>query len=165
MPELLVDYDKEAMAEIQRALDDMGKGSQRVAMSSALSAAEAMLAAIRAAAPYDSGTLRKGLVLHAEHNRRKGKQVYDVWPTPRLNYHFQKQVINPSPGKRTTAYYPASQNYGFDIPRRAGKEPPKRDHVDGIFFMEHTMQTHSEKARETVLREVEKHIDEAWGGK
>lgn len=157
MPELLVDYDKEAMAEIQRALDAVGKGSQRVAMSSALSAAEAMLAAIRAAAPYDSGTLRSGLVLHAEHNKRRGKQVYDVWPTPRLNYHFQKQVIHPSPGKRKIAYYPASQNYGFDT--------PKGGHIPGKYYMEHTMQTHSEKAREAVLREVEKHIDEAWGGK
>lgn len=29
--------------------------------------------------------------------------------------------------------------------------------------MEHTMQSKGDKARETVLKAVEKHIDEAWG--
>lgn len=156
MPELLIDYDKQAKAEIQDALDKVERGTKRVAMEASLAAAEEMLAAIKAAAPRDSGTLRAGLVLHAEKNRKRGKQVYDVWPTPRLNYHFQKQVIHPGPGRRKIAYYPASQNYGFH-------KPYSDEKIQGKFYMEHTMQSNGDKARETVLKAVEKHIDEAWG--
>ena len=156
MPELLIDYDKQAKAEIKESLDKVARGTQRVAMEASLAAAEEMLAAIKAAAPSDSGTLRAGLVLHAEKNRKRGKQVYDVWPTPRLNYHFQKQDIHPGPGRRKIAYYPASQNYGFH-------KPYSDEKIQGKFYMEHTMQSNGDKARETVLKAVEKHIDEAWG--
>ena len=76
MPELLIDYDKQAKAEIKESLDKVARGTQRVAMEASLAAAEEMLAAIKAAAPSDSGTLRAGLVLHAEKNRkRRGKPI------------------------------------------------------------------------------------------
>ena len=80
MPELLIDYDKQAKAEIKESLDKVARGTQRVAMEASLAAAEEMLAAIKAAAPSDSGTLRAGLVLHAEKNRKRGSFAAGVVP-------------------------------------------------------------------------------------
>lgn len=158
MPKLLIDYDKAALKEITDAIDAVGQGTQRAAMEAALTASAEVLADVKAAAPVREGVLRAGLVLNRERSRKKAKQAYDIWPTPRLNYHFRKQVIHPGPGKRDTAYYPASQNYGYDAPYGRG---PRRK---GKFFMEGTMQKDSARARETILREIERKIDEAWGG-
>ena len=159
--ELTFTWDEEAKAEINAALDRLKAGTQRVATIAALAPAEAELAAAKAAAPVKSGTLRESLVLHMERNRQHGKQVFDVMPTARANSLLQKQVINPgrtANGKKrsTTAYYPASQEYGFAT-KNGGRVPGKH-------YMRGSMAAGSESYREAMLQAIEKNVDEAWGG-
>lgn len=159
--ELTFTWDADARAEIYDALDRLKEGTQRVAAEAALVPAEAELRAAKAAAPVKTGTLRESLVLHMERNRSYGKQVYDVLPTARANSLLQKQVINPgrtSNGKKrsTTAYYPASQEYGFAT-RNGGRVPGKH-------YLAGSMAAGSEGYRTAMLKEIEKNVDEAWEG-
>lgn len=157
---LTMDLDEDAMRQIYAALERMSQPKQMAARA-ALNSAERALAAVRAAAPADTGTLRRGLVLHPERNKPQGKQVYDIWPSPKLNHVFQKQVLNPGrrpDGKRrrTIAYYPASQEYGFDTVNGG--------HVPGKHYMEGTLQRDSTALRDQMTKDALNEIEKAWDG-
>lgn len=147
---LTFDWDKAAAAEIDTALRELKEGTQRVAAQAALAPARAELEAAKAAAPVKTGTLRDSLVLHMERNRANGKQVFDVLPTAKANGLLQKQV-----SRRKTAYYPASQEYGFATVN-GGR-------VAGKHYLGGSMAAGSEGYREAILEEIEKNVDEAWG--
>lgn len=157
---LTFDWDKTAAAEIDAALRQLKDGTQRVAAQAALAPAQAELEAAKAAAPVKTGTLRDSLVLHMERNRANGKQVFDVLPTAKANGLLQKQVKQPGrtangKSRRKTAYYPASQEYGFATVN-GGR-------VAGKHYLGGSMAAGSEGYRETILEEIEKNVDEAWG--
>ena len=152
---LKIEFNEADMRELDRALDKLQTGSYRVAAKAAAAPAGALLAAVRAAAPVKTGTLRSALVLHLERSRQKGKQVYDVVPTARANAVLQKQVLHPNKGHRKVAYYPASQEYGFST--KNGKRVPGKHYMGG------TLAAGSEAYRKQILAEIEKNIDEAWG--
>lgn len=152
---VLWEFDERDTDELNKALDNLQASAYRVAAKAAAGSAEQLLAAVRAAAPVKTGTLRNALVLHPERSRQKGKQVYDVVPTARANAVLQKQVLNPSEGRRKVAYYPASQEYGFST-----KNDKK---IPGKHYMGGTLAAGSEAYRKQILAEIEKNIDEAWG--
>lgn len=159
MDRLTFEYDKDVLRQIQDSLQEMGDGAQKSAAMVSLSAAEKELAAAKSAAPVKTGALRSGLVLNMERNRAKGKQVFQIWPTPALNHVFQKPVLNPgrrSDGsrRRTIAYYPASMEHGFQHPG-AGRIP-------GRHYLEGTLGENSGSLREQMLRDIERQIDKAW---
>lgn len=92
-------------------------------------------ATIQAKAPKKSGDLRRGIVVspRPEQSKIPGKAVWDIWFDAAYNETFVKTTKS---GKRY--YYPASQNYGFDVPKRTTVPgaPPGRNHVPGIYFMQ-----------------------------
>lgn len=159
MDRITFEYDADALRQIQDNLREMGDGAQKRAAEVSLAAAEKELAAAKSAAPVKTGTLRSGLVLNMEKNRPKGKQVFQVWPTPALNHIFQKPVLNPgrrSDGsrRRTVAYYPASMEYGFEHPG-AGRIP-------GRHYLEGTLGNNSGSLREQMLRDIERQLEKTW---
>ena len=159
MDRITFEYDADALRQIQDNLMEMGDGAQKRAAEVSLAAAEKELAAAKSAAPVKTGTLRSGLVLNMEKNRPKGKQVFQVWPTPALNHIFQKPVLNPgrrSDGsrRRTVAYYPASMEYGFEHPS-AGRIP-------GRHYLEGTLGNNSGSLREQMLRDIERQLEKTW---
>lgn len=160
MDRLTFDYDKDALRQIEDSLKQMRDGAQKNAAVVSLHAAEKELDAAKNAAPVKTGALRGGLVLNMEKNRAKGKQVFQVWPTPALNHVFQKPVLNPgrrSDGsrRRTIAYYPESMEHGFEHPS-AGRIP-------GRHYLEGTLEQNSGSLREQMVRDIECQIDKAWG--
>lgn len=90
---------------------------------------------IVAKAPKKSGDLQRGICVSntPEQSIYSHKAVWDVWFASSFSDIFVKISKN---GKRY--YYPASQNYGFDIPKRTTipNAPPGKNHVPGIYFMQ-----------------------------
>ena len=93
--------------------------------------------------------------------RQENAELEALCEQARANSLLQKQVINPgrtANGKKrsTTAYYPASQEYGFAT-KNGGRVPGKH-------YMRGSMAAGSESYREAMLQAIEKNVDEAWGG-
>lgn len=108
------------------------------------SAAGALAVRIRTKAPRKSGDLISGIVPSPweENSKYPGKIVRQVYMDAGMNDTFVKVTKN---GKRY--YYPASQEFGFDIARRSTLTPkqsavynaaPRRTRVPGKFFMNDT---------------------------
>lgn len=99
---------------------------------------------IRTNAPKKSGDLRRGIVPSPrdEKSMYPGKIVRQVYFDAKMNDTFVKVTKN---GKRY--YYPASQEFGFRIPRRSTltrkqsavyAAAPRSSRVPGKFFMNDT---------------------------
>lgn len=108
------------------------------------SAAGTLAVRIRTKAPKKSGALISGIVPSPweENSKYPGKIVRQVYMDAGMNDTFVKVTKN---GKRY--YYPASQEFGFDIARRSTLTPeqsavynaaPRRTRVPGKFFMNDT---------------------------
>ncbi|MEH7503286.1 HK97 gp10 family phage protein [Neobacillus drentensis] len=70
----------------------------------------------KANAPVDMGTLKKGIIKIKEKSpKHRAKVVYRVVFDRGFNHVFQKPIQNPGKygGKKPTAYYPVSQEFGF----------------------------------------------------
>lgn len=159
MPELTIDWGEESLKELQTALEQLARADKQTAYRAVLPTAEGLLRRVKNAAPVDTGNLRRGLVLVAEHNRPQGKQAMQVVPTSRMNSVFQRQVIRPgrsASGKkrRTTAYYPASQEYGFAT--RSG------GYVPGRHYMADSMRTGSAAMEKQIIHSLNTELDKIW---
>jgi hypothetical protein len=104
-------------------------------------------------APVDVGNLKKGIIKIREKSpRAKAKVVYSIVFDRAFNQFFQKPVKNPSPGKKDTAYYPVSQEYGF-MTKGGG-------YVPGFRFIRNALEenqtTSSKKIVEVLRQEVDK---------
>lgn len=108
------------------------------------SAAGTLAVRIRTKTPRKSGDLISGIVPSPweENSKYPGKIVRQVYMDAGMNDTFVKVTKN---GKRY--YYPASQEFGFDIARRSTLTPkqsaaygaaPRRTRVPGKFFMNDT---------------------------
>ena len=108
------------------------------------SAAGTLSVRIRTNAPKKSGDLIAGIVPSPweENSKYPGKIVRQVYMDAGMNDTFVKVS---KAGKRY--YYPASQEFGFDIARRTTRTPkqsaafgaaPRRNRVPGKFFMNDT---------------------------
>lgn len=135
----------EGFKELENYLRDMGKLPQRCVTKAANLGARKLLRATRAAAPVDTGELKRGLILKAEKSKR-GKKVYQIVFSSNMNDVFVKYSKD---GKR--AYYPASQEYGF-ISRDGGFVP-------GYGFMRSTADTLGGSVKSTILEVLAKEID------
>ena len=104
------------------------------------SAAGTLAVRIRTKAPRKSGDLISGIVPSPweENSKYPGKIVRQVYMDAGMNDTFVKVTKN---GKRY--YYPASQEFGFDIAQRPAKArkqsaEPRKTRVPGKFFMNDT---------------------------
>lgn len=135
----------EGFKELEDYLRDMGKLPQKCVTKAANLGARKLLRATRAAAPVDTGELKRGLIFKAEKSKR-GKKVYQIVFSSNMNDVFVKYSKD---GKR--AYYPASQEYGF-IARDGG-------YVPGYGFMRKTADTLGGSVKSTMLEVLSKEID------
>ena len=130
--------------------------------------------AIRAAAPVgETGQLKKGFKKKAEKSKFKGKFVYDYAMDSAKNDIFRKQIKNPGilGGKSTTAYYPASIEYGFlaKAPGAGyvftpGKQLPAQK-IEGTHFTKEAAEKAAPAAIAEMKRVLNEELDKEWAKK
>ncbi len=99
----------EGMEDIARGFKQIGGVPQKYVTGAAKKSMSPALKRAKANAPYDTGTLKKGMKLTGEKSRHKGKKVYRIVFDRAYNEVFQK----PNKEGKVTGYYPISQEYGF----------------------------------------------------
>ena len=105
----MVNFKIEGMKELKRSLKRLGKVPQKHVTSSAKKGMNIALKNAKANAPYDTGALKKGIILVGEKAKAKGKKVYRIVFDRAMNDVFQKR----NKEGKVTGYYPVSQEYGF----------------------------------------------------
>ena len=150
-----VNFKIEGMKELERSMKKLGKVPQKHVTSSAKKGMNIVLRDAKANAPYDTGALRKGMMLKGEKSRYKAKKVYKIIFDPSMNDIFQKPVKNVgesgSPNAKNPAYYPHSQEYGFFA--RNGK------YIPGFRFIHDSLTDNAEKMAKTIVDTMKKKID------
>lgn len=139
------------MDKLKKNLEKLGKVPQKHVTAAAKKGMNPVLREARANAPYDTGQLKKGLILAGEKSRYKGKKVYDVVLDPNMNDIFQKTIKNPIMAQSKTAYYPASQEYGYFL--RNGKYMP------GLRFIHDSLADNAQHSAKIMIDTMQKKID------
>lgn len=151
-----VHFKVEGMKELQKSLKKLGKVPQKHVTSSAKKGMNIVLKDAKANAPYDTGSLKKGIILKGEKSKYKAKKVYQVIFDPAMNDVFQKPVENVgesgSPNAKNPAYYPFSQEYGFFA--RNGR------YIPGYRFIHNSLADNAQKMEKTIVDTMKKKIDE-----
>lgn len=96
------------MRELERTIRQIGELPQKTVAKAARSAMRIALNSAKQHAPFETGNLKRGLILIPERSRVRGKKVYQVSFSSSMNDVFVK--ISESDNR---SYYPASQEYGF----------------------------------------------------
>jgi hypothetical protein len=134
------------MLELKRCIARLGELPQRCVTPAAKAGATIALRAARKKAPFDTGELRKGIVLKGERVAIKGKKVSDVTMDKNKNDVFVKMSKD---GKKRW-YYPASQEYGFTV---HGKYTP------GYQFLKSSLEDNSTAIKEKTVAVLAKNVD------
>ena len=142
-----VKFKIEGMKELERSLKRLGKVPQKHVTSSAKKGMNIALKNAKANAPYDTGALKKGIILAGEKAKAKGKKVYRIVFDRAMNDVFQKKNAE---GK-VTGYYPVSQEYGFFA--RDGR------YIPGFRFIRDSLTDNVSKIEKTIVGEMKKKID------
>lgn len=142
-----VKFKVEGIEELNRSLRKLGKVPQKHVTASAKKGMNISLKDSRANAPYDTGALKKGIVLKGEKSKNKGKKVYRVVFDRAMNDVFQKKN---SKGE-ITGYYPVSQEYGYFT--KNGK------YIPGYRFIGDSLTSNVSKIEKTIVTEMKKKID------
>ncbi len=137
----------EGMKQLEKSIKKLGKVPQKHVTTSARKGMNIVLKDAKANAPYDTGMLKKGIVLKGERSRSKGKKVYRVVFDRAMNDVFQKKNAE---GK-ITGYYPVSQEYGFFA--RNGR------YIPGYRFISDSLTDNVSKIEKTIVGEMKKRID------
>ncbi len=161
------------MAKFRKTLDKVGQLPQKVVTKAAGKGRTVVRKAIRAQAPVDTGTLKRGIVSEGERSRSKGKKVYKLVFDPDKNQAFQRNIKNPGAagGKNKKAYYPASVEYGFltraneggglrYVMGRATGLGLKR--VEGQHFMRKAAEQVETAAKQTMIRTATAELEKEW---
>lgn len=128
-------------------LGRLGKVPQKHVSASSKKGMNTVLKNAKSNAPYDTGYLRKGIILKGEQARNKGKKVYDVIFDASMNEVFQK----PNKEGKITGYYPVSQEYGFFA--KNGR------YIPGFRFIHDSLNKNAEKAGNIMVDTMKKKID------
>lgn len=142
-----VKFKVEGMDELERSLKKLGKVPQKHVTASAKKGMNISLKDSRANAPYDTGMLKKGIVLKGERSRTKAKKVYRVVFDRAYNDVFQKK----NKDGKITGYYPVSQEYGFFA--KNGR------YIPGYRFISDSLTDNVSKIEKTIVSEMKKKID------
>ena len=142
-----VNFKIEGMKELERSLKRLGKVPQKHVTSSSRKAMNIVLKESRAAAPVDTGALKKGMKLKGERSRDKAKKVYQVIFDDKYNHIFQKK----NKEGKITGYYPISQEYGFFA--KNGR------YIPGYRFIRDSLTDNVGRIEKTIVSEMKKKID------
>lgn len=143
-----VKFKVEGMDELERSLKKLGKVPQKHVTASAKKGMNISLKDSRANAPYDTGMLKKGIVLKGERSRTKAKKVYRVVFDRAYNDVFQKK----NKDGKITGYYPVSQEYGYFT--KNGR------YIPGYRFISDSLIDNVSKIEKTIVSEMKKKIDQ-----
>jgi HK97 gp10 family phage protein len=127
--------------ELLKTFKDLEKLPQKCVTQASKKGAMISLQSAKNKAPKDKGQLIKGIVLKAEKTKTKGKKVYQVTFSDKMNDIFQKKNAE---GK-VIAYYPSSQEYGW-IDKNGNKH-------EGKHFMRDSVQDNASKIESTIINE------------
>jgi len=144
----------EGMDQLKKSIKKLGNVPQKHVTSSAKKGMNVVLKDAKANAPYDTGALKKGMILKGERAKYKGKKVYQIIFDPAMNDLFQKPIKNP--GSRgghgnSTGYYPYSQEYGFF----AGNG----NYIPGYRFIHDSLEHNARRMSEIIVATMKKKID------
>lgn len=142
-----VKFKIEGMKELQKSIKKLGKVPQKCVTPAARKGMNIALKSAKAAAPVDTGMLRKGMKLVGEKSKYKGKKVYRIVFDRAYNDIFQK----PNKQGKITGYYPVSQEYGFFA--KNGR------YIPGYRFIHSTFESNTSKIEKTIVSEMKKKID------
>ncbi len=137
----------EGMKELEKSLKKLGKVPQKHVTSTSKKAMTISLKDARANAPYETGELKKGIVLNGEKSSIKAKKVYRVIFDSSMNDVFQKKNAD---GK-VIGYYPVSQEYGYFA--RNGR------YIPGFRFVSDSLVDNTNKIEKTIVGTMKKKID------
>ena len=152
---MAVKFKIEGMKELQRSMKKLGKVPQKHVTSSARKGMNVSIKDARANAPYDTGALKKGIVLKGEKSKLKGKKVYRVVFDRSMNDVFQKPIKNPGSrggSGKNTGYYPISQEYGYF----AGDG----NYIPGFRFVSDSLTDNVRGIEKTIVSTMKTKIDE-----
>jgi len=133
--------------ELQKNLEKLGKAPQKHVTAAAKKGMNIVLKDAKANAPYDTGQLKKGMILQGEKSRYKGKKVYRVVFDPAMNDVFQKK----NKDGEVTGYYPYSQEYGFFA--RNGR------YIPGYRFIHDSLENNARNMEKTIISTMKQKID------
>lgn len=159
--------------ELIRCCDTTARNLQGNQLAQAVKkGAKIVQRAIISAAPEDTGALKSGLILIKEKSSVRGKVVYQIAPSARMNAVFQKPIINPIRSKSGHAYYPASQEYGYFTRRPGGGmtyvksdgSQATMNKVPGKYYMRTGAEAAGEMAKETIARSILDAVAKDFGG-
>lgn len=142
-----INFKVEGMDKLIKGLERLGKTPQKHVTSSARKGMNISLKDSKANAPYDTGALKKGIILKGEKSRVKAKKVYRVVFDNAMNDIFQKK----NKGGKVTGYYPISQEYGFFA--KNGR------YIPGYRFISDSLTDNVGKIEKTIVSEMQKKID------
>lgn len=157
------------MKELERAIKELGKVPQRYVNSAARKGMRIAFTSAKSNAPVDTGELKSGMKIIGEKSKQKGKKVFQIVFDRAKNDIFQRKhkvgrnskLLTKKRGKvnvgdETTAYYPASQEYGFFA--RNGR------YIPGYHFMEKSLTENNNVIEKTIVDHMGKQIDKALKG-
>ncbi len=142
-----VNFKIEGMDDLIKSLKKLGKIPQKHVTAASKKGMTISLKQSKANAPYDTGSLKKGIVLKGEKSKSKAKKVYRVVFDEKMNSVFQK----PNKEGKITGYYPMSQEYGFFA--RNGK------YIPGYRFIHDSLTENVSRIEKTIVDEMKKKID------
>lgn len=142
-----VKFKIEGMKELQKSIKKLGKVPQKCVTPAARKGMNIALKSAKAAAPVDTGMLKKGMKLAGEKSKYKGKKVYRIVFDRAYNDIFQK----PNKQGKITGYYPVSQEYGFFA--KNGR------YIPGYRFIHATFESNTSRIEKTIVSEMKKKID------
>lgn len=143
-----VKFKVEGMKELEKSLKKLGKVPQKHVTASSKKGMNISLKDSKANAPYDTGQLKKGIILKGERSRVKAKKVYRVVFNSAMNDTFQKK----NKEGKVTGYYPVSQEYGFFA--KSGR------YIPGYRFISDSLTDNVSKIEKTIVYEMKKKIDQ-----
>lgn len=117
-------FEIEGMNELEKMIKDIGSLPQKCVTGAAKAGANIALKSARDNAPFETGNLRKGIVIKGEKKTTKGKKVYDIGMDPKMRDVFVRTTksgkrrvnVKRARSKRYKTgdyYYPASMEFGF----------------------------------------------------
>lgn len=140
-------FEIEGMKELEKSMKKLGKIPQKHVTSTSKKAMKPALTKSRANAPYDTGQLKKGVVMVGEKAKAKGKKAYRIVFDDKMNDVFQK----PNKEGKVTGYYPVSQEYGFFA--KNGR------YIPGYRFIRDSFIDNVSSMEKTIVSEMKKKID------
>jgi hypothetical protein len=152
----------EGLEELTRQLDNLGKNFPKPKIRKAVNAGMKLpLKKAKELAPKESGSLKKGLIKIEEPKfkamKKKKKVVMRLVFNRAMNPIFQKPITPEGKGtrggKKDTAYYPVSVEYGFKINKDGTKE-------EGKYFVRRAIEMTSTATQEKVVESLLQTIDE-----